>query len=192
MSYLNREQRRESILDAAKKIALSEGLAAMTVRKIANEAQISVGQIHHHFSSSSHLKAEVFLCLMQQLDKIANTMETQDSIEHLLLLLGCINLEYAQPYFRLWNEAEILAKHDAELNIAYNQAMQEWHQSIQLVIQQGQDQNIFKKDHPSEDIAWRLIAFVCGLDGIYKLGLQGLNEQDFTRHTQIIIKAELF
>lgn len=49
----------------------------------------------------------------------------------------------------------------------------------------------FKNRSNSTDIAWRLIAFVCGLEGIYKLGLQGLAEEDFKRHTEAIIRLEL-
>jgi hypothetical protein len=30
-----------------------------------------------------------------------------------------------------------------------------------------------------------------GLEGIYKLGLQGLAEEDFKRHTEAIIRLEL-
>ena len=60
MAYLNRDQRREMILQAAMQIALAEGFTAMTVRRIATEAQTSTGQVHHHFSSASHLKAEAF------------------------------------------------------------------------------------------------------------------------------------
>lgn len=49
MAYLNRDQRREMILQAAMQIALAEGFTAMTVRRIATEAQTSTGQVHHHF-----------------------------------------------------------------------------------------------------------------------------------------------
>lgn len=35
MSYLNRDERREVILQAAMRVALEEGLSGMTVRRIA-------------------------------------------------------------------------------------------------------------------------------------------------------------
>lgn len=38
MSYLNRDERREVILQAAMRVALEEGFTAMTVRRIATEA----------------------------------------------------------------------------------------------------------------------------------------------------------
>ncbi len=81
MAYLNRDQRREMILQAAMQIALAEGFTAMTVRRIATEAQTSTGQVHHHFSSASHLKAEAFLKLMEQLDEIEQTLKTTSQFQ---------------------------------------------------------------------------------------------------------------
>lgn len=192
MAYLNKEQRREMILQAAMHVALHEGFSAMTVRRIATEAQTSTGQVHHHFASNSHLKAEAFIKLMQQLDEIESQVNTTNYLQRLSLLLGCENIEQIQPYLRLWNEAEVLIDQDQEIKFAYNIAMQDWHRSIVRMIDEGQAQQEFQFDTDSHDIAWRLIAFVCGLEGIYKLGLKGLNEVDFKRHTDAIIQAELF
>lgn len=192
MAYLNREQRREMILQAAMHVALNEGFSAMTVRRIATEAQTSTGQVHHHFASNSHLKAEAFIKLMQQLDEIEDQVNTVNYLQRLSLLLGCENIEQIQPYLRLWNEAEILIDQDSEIKHAYNLAMQDWHRSIVRMLNEGKNQGEFNFESDSQDIAWRLIAFVCGLEGIYKLGLNGLNDADFKRHTEAILQAELF
>ncbi|MGQ8087794.1 TetR family transcriptional regulator, partial [Acinetobacter baumannii] len=165
--------------------------SAMTVRRIATEAQTSTGQVHHHFSSASHLKAEAFLKLMEQLDEIEQTLQTTSQFQRLFILLGAENIDRLQPYLRLWNEAELLIEQDIEIQKAYNLAMQSWHQAIVQSIECGQKEGEFKNRSNSTDIAWRLIAFVCGLEGIYKLGLQGLVEEDFKRHTEAIIRLEL-
>ena len=123
MAYLNKEQRREMILQAAMHVALHEGFSAMTVRRIATEAQTSTGQVHHHFASNSHLKAEAFIKLMQQLDEIESQVNTTNYLQRLSLLLGCENIEQIQPYLRLWNEAEVLIDQDQEIKFAYNIAM---------------------------------------------------------------------
>jgi len=191
MAYLNRDQRREMILQAAMQVALAEGFTAMTVRRIATEAQTSTGQVHHHFSSTSHLKAEAFLKLMEQLDEIEQTLQTTSQFQRLFILLGAENIDKLQPYLRLWNEAELLIEQDIEIQKAYNLAMQSWHETIVQAIECGQKEGEFKNRSNSTDIAWRLIAFVCGLEGIYKLGLQGLAEEDFKRHTEAIIRLEL-
>ncbi|MFW1939910.1 TetR family transcriptional regulator [Acinetobacter junii] len=192
MAYLNKDQRREMILQAAMNIALNEGFSAMTVRRIATEAQTSTGQVHHHFASNSHLKAEAFVKLMQQLDEIETQVITTSYLQRVSLLLGCENIEQVQPYLRLWNEAEVLIDQDVEIKNAYNIAMQDWHTSIVNMIEEGKAANEFSFRSKSQDIAWRLIAFVCGLEGIYKLGLNGLNDLDFKRHTEAILQAELF
>ena len=51
MGYLTRDERREEILQAAMRVALAEGFSAMTVRRIASEAGVATGQVHHHFTS---------------------------------------------------------------------------------------------------------------------------------------------
>lgn len=192
MVYLNKDQRREMILQAAMNVALNEGFSAMTVRRIATEAQTSTGQVHHHFASNSHLKAEAFVKLMQQLDEIETQVITTSYLQRVSLLLGCENIEQVQPYLRLWNEAEVLIDQDVEIKNAYNIAMQDWHTAIVNMIEEGKAANEFSFTSKSQDIAWRLIAFVCGLEGIYKLGLNGLNDLDFKRHTEAILQAELF
>ena len=194
MNYLNREQRRTMILDAAKRVALLEGLNGLTVRRIAAEAQVSTGQVHHHFESISHLKAEVFIELMNQLDQVEDQITTNSSLERLFLLLGIENIEQTQPYLRLWNEAEILIDQDLEIKKAYNVTMEQWHNSLVTTIEQGITQQEFKVStaSSSQDIAWRLIAFVCGLEGIYQLGLKGLDQHSFKHHVEMVLKMELF
>ena len=194
MNYLNREQRRAMILDAAKQIALLEGLNGLTVRRIATEAQVSTGQVHHHFESASHLKAEVFIVLMDQLNQVEDQIETSTSLDRLSLLLGFENIEQTQPYLRLWNEAEILIQHDHEMKKAYNITMERWHEALVKALELGVAQHEFKIAHSnsSQDIAWRLIAFVCGLEGIYQLGLNGLNENAFKHHVEVMLRMELF
>ncbi|CAM9218318.1 TetR family transcriptional regulator [Acinetobacter bereziniae] len=194
MNYLNREQRRNMILDAAKRLALQDGLNGLTVRRIASEAQVSTGQVHHHFESSSHLKAEVFIALMDQLDEVENLITTESSVERLCLLLGIENIEQTQPYLRLWNEAEVLIDQDQEIKKAYNIAMEKWHLALVTTIEYGRGQQEFKisTSSSSQDIAWRLIAFVCGLEGIYELGLNGLDNHSFKHHVELVLKMELF
>ncbi|WP_082186534.1 TetR family transcriptional regulator [Acinetobacter bereziniae] len=175
-------------------MALQDGLNGLTVRRIASEAQVSTGQVHHHFESSSHLKAEVFIALMDQLDEVENLITTESSVERLCLLLGIENIEQTQPYLRLWNEAEVLIDQDQEIKKAYNIAMEKWHLALVTTIEYGRSQQEFKisTSSSSQDIAWRLIAFVCGLEGIYELGLKGLDNHSFKHHVELVLKMELF
>ncbi len=67
MRYLSKDERREEILQAAMRVALSDGLSAMTVRRIAAEAGVATGQLHHHFTSGGELKSLAFVRLIREL-----------------------------------------------------------------------------------------------------------------------------
>ncbi|KQC98473.1 TetR family transcriptional regulator [Acinetobacter soli] len=193
MNYLNREERRAMILSAAKQAALQDGLSGLTVRRVAAEAQVSTGQVHHHFQSSSHLKAEVFVELMDQLNEIEDGIETSNQMVRIRLILGYEDTEQTQAYLRLWNEAEVLMQQDEQIRLAYQLTMQHWHAALIKEIQTGVMLKQFKDLTMPQihEVAWRLIAFVCGLDGIFKIGLQGFEESSFKHHVQIMLDYEL-
>lgn len=50
--------------------------------------------------------------------------------------------------------------------------MNMWHAETVAIIEQGLASGEFRSAEPAADIAWRFIALVCGLDGIYALDAQ--------------------
>ncbi|MBL7637438.1 TetR family transcriptional regulator [Atlantibacter hermannii] len=190
MSYMNREDRRENVMEAAMRVALSEGLAAMTVRRIASEAGIAAGQVHHHFASSMALKAETFLRLSRQSLDLESAPPLTSWRAKLNWTLGFDNPDIEQ-YLRLFGEAEALARREAEMKQAWIISMEMWHDATTEIISQGASENEFQLRDSPENIAWRIIAFVSGLDGIVKLGLSGMDESAFRRHVDIMINNEL-
>jgi hypothetical protein len=44
----------------------------------------------------------------------------------------------------------------------------------------------------AENIAWRLIGLVCGLDGMYILNMPEMDEAAFNHHLDTLITLELF
>ncbi|GAB94136.1 putative TetR family transcriptional regulator [Kineosphaera limosa NBRC 100340] len=55
MSRVPAEQRREQLIEATIDLAIREGLAATSVRRIADEASVSLGVVHYCFSSKEAL-----------------------------------------------------------------------------------------------------------------------------------------
>ncbi len=190
MSYMSREDRRENVMEAAMRVALSEGLAAMTVRRIASEAGIAAGQVHHHFASSMALKAETFLRLSRQSLDLESAPPLKSWRAKLNWTLGFDNPDIEQ-YLRLFGEAEALARREAEMKQAWIISMEMWHDATMQIISAGANENEFQLLDSPENIAWRIIAFVSGLDGIVKLGLSGMDEEAFRRHVDIMINNEL-
>lgn len=190
MNYLTREERREVILKAAMQVALSGGFNAMTVRHIATVAGVASGQVHHHFSSIGELKSLAFVRLIREMLDMPLVSDDASWHERLFSMLGSDDGRL-EPYIRLWREAQLLAESDSDMKGAYLLTMDMWHQETVRLILQGTEANEFRPIDKAEDIAWRLIALVCGLDGIYTLGMAEINDEIFTRYIRHYISIEL-
>lgn len=191
MGYLSRDERRELILQAAIRVALSDGFAGMTVRRIASEAGVATGQVHHHFSSGAELKAQAFVRVMGELLDVDLLPESASWRERLHAMLGS-NEDGFDPYIRLWREAQLLASKEHELKGAYVLTMEMWHEKVVDIIDAGVKAGEFIRHDSTENIAWRLIALICGLDGIYVLGMPDVDDAAFDRHLDAMIHRELF
>ena len=190
MSYLNRDERREVILQAAMRVALEVGFTAMTVRRIATEAQVSTGQVHHHFTSAGELKSLAFVQLIRTLLDAELVSANASFRERLHAMLGSEDGGF-EPYIKLWREAQVLADKDPEIKSAYLLTMRMWHEETAAIISQGQNAGEFSPGPDAADVAWRLIALVCGLDGIYVLGIEEMADPAFERHLDRMITLEL-
>lgn len=190
MSYLHKDERREVILQAAMRVALEEGFTAMTVRRIAREAKVATGQVHHHFASAGELKSLAFVRLIRTLLDAETTGEDASWRARLHTMLGSDDGGF-EPYIKLWREAQILAAKDAEIKSAYLRTMRMWHEETVALIQQGVAAGEFCPTGAVADIAWRLIALVCGLDGMYVLGIQEMTDPAFREHLDRAIALEL-
>jgi len=191
MSYLNRDERREVILQAAMRVALEEGFSAMTVRRIAAEAHVATGQVHHHFASAGELKSQAFVRLIRTLLDAELVSEDASFHERLHAMLGSED-GGLEPYIKLWREAQVVAGKDPEIKSAYLLTMRMWHEETANIITQGQKAGEFSSAPDAADVAWRLIALVCGLDGMYILGIEEMADPAFDRHLDRMITQELF
>lgn len=191
MAYLNKDERREAILHAAMRVALSEGLTSMTVRRIAAEADIAAGQVHHHFASIGELKSQAFIHLIRDLLDAEVVPADASWHDKLHAMLGSDDRHF-EPYIRLWREAQILAARDEEIKGAYVLTMEMWHKETVAIIAAGAEEKVFNLHDTPENIAWRLISLVCGLDGIYMLNIAGMDEAAFNKHLHKVITLELY
>lgn len=190
MRYLSKDERREAILQAAMRVALAEGLTAMTVRRIAAEAGVATGQVHHHFTSCGELKSLAFVRLIRALLDADVVGENASWRERLHAMLGSDDGGF-EPYIRLWREAQLLASRDADIKSAYVMTMEMWHQETVAIIRAGAEANAFTLTDRAENIAWRLIGLVCGLDGMYVLNMPEMDDAAFNQHLDKLISLEL-
>ncbi|NIL01520.1 TetR family transcriptional regulator [Yersinia mollaretii] len=192
LAYLNREERHDTLLQAAMRVAITEGMAATTVRRVASEAGVSVGQVHHHFASVSHLRVDAFLLLVKQsLAAFAQSSQNLPATERVLRVLGYPQDEMCQRETRLWNEVSILAERDELMKTAYAASMSDWHRATLDVINAGIASDQFRSDINPSDVAWRLIGLLCGLDGLIQFTELGFSEAEIMRHLNAMMATEL-
>ena len=163
----------------------------MTVRRIAAEAGVATGQVHHHFTSGGELKSLAFVRLIRELLDADVAGKQAGWREQLHAMLGSDDGRF-EPYIRLWREAQILASRDADIKGAYVMTMEMWHQETVVIIRGGAEAGTFTLTDRPENIAWRLIGLVCGLDGITVLNMPEMDDAAFNKHLDKLISLELF
>lgn len=185
---MNREERRETLIEAASRVALAEGLQAMTIRRVAKEAGVVPGQIHHNFSSSAELRSLALIRVMQEMVEMPFALDESDWNEKLVAFLSSDNGRL-EPYIRLWREAQILSQTDKDILQAYRTTLTLWHAETVKIIQKGASAGAFILSDSADHIAWRLCSFVCGLDGISTLDI--LSQETVNNYIRYQVKNEL-
>lgn len=192
MAYLARQERRAEILDAAISIAMKEGLAAATVRRIAQHIGAATGQIHHHFSSASELRAEAFATLTRRsLESKRCEHAESNAVTRLLLLLGYSDTALDLQENNLWNEALMIAQHDEAMKSALAENITAWHAVIVSILAIERKRKACPRCGSVEDAAWRLIGLSNGLYGMMQLETLGFSKDAFNRQMLLTIESEL-
>ncbi|MGC6388870.1 TetR family transcriptional regulator [Ewingella sp. S1.OA.A_B6] len=192
MVYLCKEDRKNAILKAAARVALDEGLAATTVRRVASAANTATGQVHHHFSSAAALRAEAYLLVMRNLQQsIAASSACLTPLERIqLYLIDAKDEEYIRA-IHLWHEAMLLTEQDELMRTAFASSLSDWHRHVRQVINDGRKSGDFTDGECADDIAWRLIGLSSSLDGMSRLTSLGLTEQRLAYNLNRAIDIEL-
>ncbi len=192
MVYLCKEDRKAAILQAAARVALDEGLAATTVRRVASEADTAVGQVHHHFPSAAALRADAYWLVMHNLQQsLAASSACLTPFERIqLYLIDAKDEEYIRA-IRLWREAMLLTEQDELMRTAFASSLSDWHGLVKQVIVDGRSSGEFSAGECADDIAWRLIGLSSSLHGMSRLTSLGLTEQRVARNLNRAIDIEL-
>lgn len=176
MVYLCKEARRNTILEAAARIARREGLAATTVRRVAQEAGAATGQVHHHFSSAAQLRAQAYTQVMKILKaQLEEKSVTLTARERLNLLLVDPQDEESLMAIPLWHEAMLLTEQEPLMKAAFALSVSDWHQLVSDAISFGRKKGEFVQGESPEHISWRLIGLSSSMDAMSRLETLGLS-----------------
>lgn len=94
---------KEMVLDAAEKIVVEEGFAALKVRKIALEIGYTVGSIYMVFTNMGDLIMHVKARTMDELDDLLDERLPDCSPQEHILMLAIRYLEFASQNYNLWS-----------------------------------------------------------------------------------------
>ena len=164
MARMNPDDRREAILDATLRVMTRKGMAATTVRDVADEMGTSSGLIHHYVASMDELLAAAFERAAGQ--DLAATRESMGSGQGAVERLGRFFDGYARAdqdwAFQLWLDAWAEAARRPAVRATSHRLNVAWQELIASTIRDGVADGVMQCAAP-DDVAWRVLSLLDGL-----------------------------
>lgn len=164
MPRMTPSDRREAIVDATLRVLIRKGMAATTVRDVAQEMGTSSGLIHHYFESMDELLAKVFeYSAGQELEATRTSMSAGvDPVDSLRIFFDTYVRADEAWAFQLWLDAwsesgrrPALQETSRRLNVAWQQLVQD---AIEAGVAKGQ-----MTCPDAKGSAWRILSLLDGL-----------------------------
>jgi AcrR family transcriptional regulator len=164
MARMNPVERRDSIIDAALSVMLRKGLAATTVRDVADEMGTSSGLIHHYFTSMDDLLAAAFdRAAGQDLDATRAAMAGGTGpVERLTIFFATYTRAEQDWAFQLWLDAWAEAARRPAVQATSQRLNVAWQQLLVEAIHDGVAAQVWSCSDP-EAAAWRILSLLDGL-----------------------------
>jgi AcrR family transcriptional regulator len=158
------QDRREAIIDAALAVMLRKGIAATTVRDVAQEMGTSSGLIHHYFESMDDLLAASFdRAATQDLDLTKSAMRDGDTpLERLRIFFSTYARAEQDWAFQLWLDAWAEAARRPAVQRTSRRLNVAWQELLVDVIEDGVADGSMRCPDPA-GAAWRILSLLDGL-----------------------------
>jgi AcrR family transcriptional regulator len=158
------DKRREAIIDATLRVMTRKGMAATTVRDVAEEMGTSSGLIHHYVASMDELLAAAFEQAAGQ--DLAATRESMSAGRNAVERLGRFFDGYARAdqdwAFQLWLDAWAEAARRPAVRATSHRLNVAWQELIASTIRDGIADGVMRCEAP-DDVAWRVLSLLDGL-----------------------------
>src|SRR6185312_8177349 len=128
-------QRRVLISAAARELALSEGLSALTLRAVAARAGVTPALVAHYVPTMDHLVATTFSEIVAaELDDLVSLVAAGSAVERLAVMLGSLLDGSRDDVTLVWVEAFALGRRNEPLAAAARDAMDDWQRALQTLL----------------------------------------------------------
>ncbi|MGW8358279.1 TetR/AcrR family transcriptional regulator [Streptomyces wedmorensis] len=144
------EARRAEIVETAARVALTEGLECVTLRRIADELAVRPGLISHYFPSAEDLVAEAFsVASTGELDALLPAERPHGTpTQYLARYFALSTGDTYDDISRLWINARHLSRYRPVLRDRVAEQELASDDRLQAVIQDGVDSGEFRTDDP--------------------------------------------
>jgi AcrR family transcriptional regulator len=190
-----REQRRNAILNAARKLFLEKGFKHVTVENIARKAELSKGSVYLYFSSKEEIYTQILLNDIDKFNrKSSQIFQNGKPAAVLVMDFACIYVDFFLNDRELFRIMMTFMLHTEELNLteAVNQHIIDVTNNtvkiIETILQHGIDRGEFPRDinlGQSRNALWGL------LNGIISLHLFTGREANKEERIRSTIKGSL-
>lgn len=120
--------RQETLLDAAERLLVREGYAALSTRRIAAEAGVNHGLVHYYFGSMEELSIQVLERFTRILIDRQRAMYSQEVpfIDKWRSAMTYLESDQASGYHKIWLELQAMAWNRPELRERVAGVSAEW------------------------------------------------------------------
>ncbi len=122
----------EGLLDAAERLLITEGHAAISTRRVAEEAGLNHGLVHYYFGSMDELLVQVLERFTQRLIERQREMYALEVpfIEKWRTAMTYLDADEASGYQKLWFELQALSWNRLELRERVAGVNAEWREVV--------------------------------------------------------------
>ena len=164
MPRLTASQRRERIIAATIAVARRKGLAATTVRDVADEMGSSSGLVHHYFGTMDDVLAEAFAevageDLARTTRALAGVTEPVDALRGFVESYARVDANWA---FRLWLDAWAEAPRRPAVRAISQRLNLGWEDLLEAIIRRGIAAGAMTASDPRA-AAWTILSILDGL-----------------------------
>lgn len=157
-------ERAAQIRAAAAALAREQGLAALTLRAIAQRAGVAPGLVAHYATSMDDLVAAVFVELTgAELGDVRTRVEaSRGPAAQLATLFETVLGHDHEDITLVWVDAWSLGRGNAALAAAIDEQMDAWRAFLADVVREGRHAGLFAVDDP-DAAAWQILAMIDGV-----------------------------
>lgn len=187
MPRMRPADRREAIIDATLEVMVRKGIAATTVRDVAQQMGTSSGLIHHYVESMDELVAAAFdRAATQDLGVTRDAMAAgADAVGRLRIFFATYARADQDWAFQLWLDAWAEAARRPAVQATSRRLNVAWQELLRETIEDGVGSGLMTCADPAA-ASWRILSL---LDG---LSLQAVaHRADIDRHAVIAWSAGL-